>query len=401
MFSALPRDASRVMQNRTTNDDNTMNTTYYVGLDAHKDSVAIAYAIGACRSKAVYHGSCGGSLPAVENALRKLARKLGTPLRDLKVCYEAGPTGFVLARRLRQLGLECVVMAPTKTARKPNEKVKTDKLDAAKVARLFRNGDIVEVRVPPATDQAIRDVARARTDASDDLTRAKQRLKSFLLCNGHHYSGSATWGGPHMNYLRGLSLQDPAHQVVLEEYLLAIEQCRLRLDRLVAKMTELLADWEWKPVVGALMAFKGFKEVAAMTIVAELGDLRRFGNPRSLMAFLGLVPSEHSSGTRRFQGAITKCGNSHARWMLVESAQHYRRPPRVSPVLSKRQEGQAAEVRELAWRAQHRLHHRYKCLKARKLNENKAIIAMARELGAFIWELQNKTSIPMPPQAAA
>ncbi|WP_226895674.1 IS110 family transposase [Luteolibacter marinus] len=286
-----------------------MKTTYFIGLDAHKDSIAIAHALGGSRAQAVYHGTCGGSITAIEAALRKLAKKLGVAFRDLKVCYEAGPTGFVIARRLVRLGLDCVVMAPTKTTRKPNEKVKTDKRDAIKIAREFRNGDIVEVRVPPSADQAIRDVARARTDASDDLTRAKQRLKSFLLCNGHRYSGSATWSGPHMNYLRGLSLADPAQQVVLEEYLLAIEHCRLRLDRLVQKMIELLAAWEWKPVIDALMAFKGFKEVAAMTIVAELGDLRRFTNPRSLMSFLGLVPGEHSSGTKRHQGAITKCGN--------------------------------------------------------------------------------------------
>jgi len=374
-----------------------MKQTYYIGLDAHKESIAIAYAVGGNRANAIHHGSCAGSLISTERALRKLAARLGVKLRDIKVCYEAGPTGFVLARHLIRLGVECVVMAPTKTTRKPGEKVKTDKKDAMKIAREFRNGDIVAVRIPPSTDQAIRDVSRARTDASDDLTRAKQRLKSFLLCNGHRYQGSATWGTPHMNYLRNLSLADPAQQIVLEEYLLAIDHCRLRLDRLVEKMKELLGTWEWRPVVEALMAFRGFKEVAAMTLVAELGDLRRFASPRSLMAFLGLVPSEHSTGTRRYQGAITKCGNAHARWMLVESAQHYRRPPRVSPQLSERQRGQSATVRELAWRAQHRLHHRYKRLKARQVNENKAIIAMARELSAFLWELQNKTTISMPP----
>lgn len=378
-----------------------MKDTYYIGLDAHKESIAIAYALGGSRSKAVHHGGCGGSLPATEAALRKLAKKLKVGFKELKVCYEAGPTGFVLARRLIQLGLECVVMAPTKSTRKPGEKVKTDKKDAMKIAKEYRNGDIVEVRIPPSNDQAIRDVARARTDASDDLTRAKQRLKSFLLCNGHRYTGSATWGGPHMNYLRSLTLQNPAQQIVLEEYLLAIDHCLLRLNRLVDKMEELLADWEWKPAVDALMSFKGFKIVAAMTIVSEVGDLRRFDNPRSFMSFLGLVPSEHSTGTKRHQGAITKCGNSHARWMLVESAQHYRKPPKVSEQLSRRQQGQPAEVRDIAWRAQNRLHTKYKRLKARHLHENKAVIAMARELSSFIWELQNKTTITMPPKTNA
>lgn len=376
-----------------------MKKTYYIGLDAHKDSIAIAFALEGSREKAHYHGSCGGSILSAERALRKLASKLGVAFKELKVCYEAGPTGFVLARRLLQLGVECVVMAPTKTTRKSNEVIKTDPRDAAKIAKEFRNGDIVAVRIPPATDQAVRDVSRARTDAVDDLSRAKQRLKSFLLNNGHRYSGRSNWGDPHMRYLRNLSLDSAAAQVVLEEYLLAIDSGVHRVERLTDKMKELLHDWEWKPVVDALMAFKGFQEVAAMTIIAELGDLRRFDSPRPLMSFLGLVPSEHSSGTSRRQGAITKCGNSHARWMLVESTQHYRRPPKVGPQLSKRQEGQSRTVRELSWRAQSRLHARYRRLKARHLNENKTIVAMARELAAFIWELQNKCTLALPPKS--
>lgn len=374
-----------------------MKKTYYIGLDVHKDSIAIAYAVEAQREDALYYGPCGGSVLSAERALRKLAKKLEVDFKDLKVCYEAGPTGFVLARRLKKLGLEVLVMAPTKTTRKPGERIKTDKRDAIKIAREFRNGDVVEVRIPHATDQAVRDVSRARTDGVDDLSRAKQRLKSFLLNNGHRYSGRANWSEPHMRYLRHLSLDSPAQQVVLEEYLLAIDSCAHRVERLTDKMKEILDDWEWKSVVDALMAFKGFKEVAAMTVIGELGDLRRFKSPRQLMAFLGLVPGEHSSGPSRRQGAITKCGNSHARWMLVESAQHYRRPPKVSALLSKRQEGQPREVRELAWRAQHRLNSRYKRLKARNLNENKAVVAMARELSSFLWELQNKCSLPMPP----
>ena len=186
-----------------------MNNTYYIGLDVHKESIAIAYALGGSRKEATYHGSCGGSNLAAERALRTLAKKLEVRFKDLKVCYEAGPTGFVLARRLRQLGLECVLMSPSKTERKPNEKIKTDKRDAKKIAKLFRNGDITEVRVPPALDEAVRDVCRARTDASDDLSRAKQRLNSFLLRNGIRYSGKARWTPAHMRYLRELALPVP------------------------------------------------------------------------------------------------------------------------------------------------------------------------------------------------
>ena len=373
-----------------------MTNTYYIGLDVHKESIAIAHALGGSRKEAVYHGSCGGSNLTAERALRALAKKLEVGFKDLKVCYEAGPTGFVLARRLRKLGLECVLMSPSKTERKPNEKVKTDKRDAKNIAKLYRNGDITEVRVPPALDEAVRDVCRARTDASNDLSRAKQRLNSFLLRNGIRYSGKARWTPAHMRYLRELALPCPVQKIVLEEYIQAIDSNLERVERLADRMKQLLPDWEWKPVVEALMACKGFQEVAAMTIISELGDLRRFDHPRKLMAFLGLVPDEHSTGTKRRQGAITRCGNSHARWMLVECSQHYRKSPKVSAVLARRQEGQDKEVRELSWRMQNRLHKRYVKLRARGKRDNKVIVAIARELCGFIWELQNKLNLPIP-----
>lgn len=373
-----------------------MTNTYYIGLDVHKESIAIAIALGGSRKEAVYHGSCGGSNLAAERALRALAKKLGVKFKDLKVCYEAGPTGFVLARRLRQLGLECVLMSPSKTERKPNEKVKTDKRDAKNIAKLYRNGDITEVRVPPALDEAVRDVCRARTDASNDLSRAKQRLNSFLLRNGIRYSGKARWTPAHMRYLRELALPCAVQKIVLEEYIQAIDSSLERVERLADRMKLLLPDWEWKPVVEALMACRGFQEVAAMTIISELGDLRRFEHPRKLMAFLGLVPDEHTTGTKRRQGAITRCGNSHARWMLVECSQHYRKTPKVGAVLARRQEGQDKEVRELSWRMQNRLHTRYVKLRARGKRDNKVIVAIARELCGFIWELQNKLNLPIP-----
>lgn len=373
-----------------------MNKDYYIGLDAHKESTAIAWAVGGTREDATLHGECGGSNLAVERALRKLARKLKVALQDLHVCYEAGPTGFVLARRLVQLGVDCVVTAPTKTERKPGEKIKTDRLDAKKLARLFRNGDVTEVRVPPALDEAVRDVCRARTDASDDLSRSKKRLKSFLLRNGIRYKGKATWSAAHMRYLRHLTLPCEAQKIVLEEYLQAIDSGTERVDRLEARMKDLLPQWEWEPVVRALMACKGFQEVAAMTVISELGDLRRFDHPRKLSAFLGLVPSEESSGSKRRQGSITKCGNGHVRWMLVECAQHYRRGPKVGPALSRRQEGQPREVKELSWRMQHRLNSRYVKLKLRGKREAKCIVALARELACFLWELMNKCNLPIP-----
>lgn len=373
-----------------------MNRTYYIGLDVHKNTIAIAYTFEGSREDAIYHGTCGGSNLAAERALRSLAKKLGVKLQELKVCYEAGPTGFVLARRLNQLGVETILMSPSKTERKPNEKIKTDKRDAKKIAKMFRNGDITIVRIPPALDEAVRDLCRARTDASDDLSRAKQRLGSFLLRNGYRYEGKTKWTPAHMRYLRHLTLPDPTQSLVLEGYLQTIDRCLEHIQFFEEKMREVLTQWEWKPVVEALMACKGFKEVAAMTIVAELGDLRRFKNPRQLMAFLGLVPGEESSGGKRRQGSITKCGNGHARWMLCESAQAYRWKPKVSAALSKRQEGQPQEIKALSWRMQQRLSKRYSRLRVRGIRDAKCIVAIARELSAFIWELQVKLNLPMP-----
>jgi len=378
-----------------------MNKKYYIGLDVHKETVAIAYISSNSRSEATYHGTCGGSNPAVERALRKLAKQLKVKFQDLNICYEAGPTGFVLGRRLIQLGLDCVLCAPSKTERKPGDKIKTDKRDAQKLARSFKNGDLTTVRIPPQLDEAVRDVCRARTDAVDDLCRSKQRLGAFLLRHGFRYSESTRWSAAHMRYLRELTMPTDAQKVVLEAYIQAIDMSERRAVELKEKLIELLQDWEWKPVVAALMGCKGFQEIAATTIISELGDLRRFENPRKLMAFVGLVPSEHSSGGTRRQGSITKCGNSHARWMLVECAQHFRKAPKIGAALTTRQQGLSTEIKELSWRMQNRLHKRYVRLKARGKHENKCMVAIARELVAFIWELQNKANLTLPEPTVA
>lgn len=377
-----------------------MTKKYYIGLDVHKDSIAIAYTHEGSRQEAAFHRTCGGSNLAIERALRTLAKKLGVKLEDLNVCYEAGPTGFVLARRLRQLKVNCIVMSPSKTERKPNEKIKTDKRDAKKIAKLFRNGDLTEVRIPPALDEAVRDLCRARTDASDDLSRAKQRLGSFLLRNGYRYDEKTKWTPAHMRYPRHLTLPDPTQALVLEGYLQTIDGCLERVQSFEEKLKRVLADWEWRPIVDALMACKGFKEVAAMTVISEVGDLRRLKGPRQLMAFPGLVPGEESSGSKRRQGSITKCGNGHARWMLCESAQAYRREPKIGAQLSKRQDGQSHEVKALSWRMQKRLSKRYRHLRARGIRDSKCIVAIARELCAFIWELQTELNLPMPSRPA-
>lgn len=258
------------------------------------------------------------------------------------------------------------------------------------MARFLRAGELTAIHIPDAADEAIRDVCRARTDASEALSRAKQQLQMFLLRNGSRYTGKSCWSQAHMNYLRKLSLADPAQQIVLEEYITAVDAGVERVQRIEEHLKTLLPTWERRPYVEALMACRGFREVAAMTMVAELGDLTRFSHPRQLMAYLGLVPSEDSSGQRRRQGAITKTGNGHARWMLIECASHYSHNPKVTPRISARQKGQSQQVKTISWKAQNRLNFRYKCLSARRLHRNKVIVAMARELCGFLWELHHQ-----------
>ena len=271
--------------------------------------------------------------------------------------------------------------------KRAGDRIKTDKRDARKLARLLRAGELTPVYLPEPTDEAIRDLCRARTDAVDDRRRTRHRLKGFLLRHGYRYQGKSAWSAAHQRYLRELVLPHPAMKVILEEYLIAIEAAGERIERCEVAMRDLLETWRLEPAVQALMAMKGFQTVAAMILVSELGAIERFAHPRQVMAYLGLVPTENTSSEKRRQGAITKCGNAHARWLLIECAQHYVTPPKVSKELSRRQEGQPQAVRAISWRAQNRLHGRFARLTARRLQRNKALVAIARELCGFVWEL--------------
>ena len=358
----------------------------YIGLDAHKASILIALAF-AGRSDPESYGKASSDLDGFLKVLRRIMEKYHLNKKEVALCYEAGPTGFVLVRRLRGLGYDCEVAAPSLIPTRASDRVKTDRRDARKLAGLFRAGQLTFVHIPDASDEVIRDVCRARTDAVEVQTRSRQQLSAILLRNGYHYTGLSTWGEPHMRYLRELVLPDRAQKIVLEEYLQRVDSAVAQVARIEHQMEELLKDWPRRKFVEALQGFRGFQRVASMVVASELGDLSRFTHPRQLMAYLGLVPSEKSSGGKRRQGSITKSGNSHVRWMLVEVAHHYRLPPKVSKELSGRQEGLSRDVRAVSWRAQERLHRRFARLTLRGLHHNKVTVAIARELTAFIWEL--------------
>ena len=374
----------------------------YIGLDVHKASIVIAVALEG-RSDPELYGKASSDVNSFLKILHRVLEKYQLAKEDIALCYEAGPTGFVLVRRLRVLGYECEVVAPSLIPVRASDRVKTDRRDAGKLARLYRAGELTFVHVPDPTDEVIRDVGRARTDAVEVQTRTRQQLGALLLRNGYHYTGVSTWTEPHMRYLRELVLPDRAQKVVLEEYLQRIDDAVAQVTRIEHQMEELLKDWSRRDFVEALQGFRGFQLVASMVVTGELGDLLRFEHPRQLMAYLGLVPREQTSGDRRRQGAITKSGNSHVRWMLVEVAHHYRLPPKVSAPLSRRQEGLSRDVRTLSWRAQERLHRRFSRLTLRGVHHNKVVVAVARELCAFIWELARvvaRAKAERPPAAA-
>ena len=359
----------------------------YIGLDVHKEQTVIAIVESNRDAEPRQYGSIATAQHALERAMRRIAKQQKRELADLHVCYEASGCGFWIARRLLQMGVQCDVIAPSLIPTRSGDRVKTDKRDAAKLARSLRSNDLVAVNIPDSVDEAIRDLCRARTDAVDDLRRAKTRLLAMLRRLGYRYNGKTHWTQSHRNYLRDLKLPDAAHNRVLEDNITTIDFHEERIAKLENEMLQLLEDWQRKPLVKALMAFKGFKLVAAMVTVSEIGTFSRFEHPKKLMAFLGLVPSENSSGGSRRQGAISKCGNPHARWLLVEQATHYRVPPKVSAQLSERQRHTPRWIRELSWKTQTRLSHRFATLRKRQMHHNKIKVTIARELVGFLWEL--------------
>ena len=362
-------------------------TTAFVGLDSHAESIAIGVA-EAGRAVPRFVGTVGPRFAELSRALGKLGGAA-----DLLIVYEAGPCGFALARELGAAGYHCEVVAPSKVPRRPGERVKTDRRDALTLAGLARAGELTFITVPDERDEAMRDLSRARIDALRARLKARQQLKALLLRHGQRYSGKTSWKAAHERYLASMSFAHRAQDIAFVEYRQAVSESHARVERLSEALARELEHWRMRPLVEALMSLRGIDRVTGITLVAELGELKRFAHARQLMGYLGLVPSEHTSGDRRRLGAITKTGNSHARRVLIEAAWNYRFTPRITEALQKRQEQQPAPVRAIAWRAQLRLNHRYRTLSARKLQHNKICVAIARELAGFVWSIGQEVPI--------
>ena len=353
----------------------------YVALDTSKLRNAVAIAEAGRDGEIRYLGEIDNA-PA---ATAKLARRLAKKHAALTFAYEAGPTGYGLYRQIKSLGHDCIVVAPSLIPQKPGDRVKTNRRDALSLARQLRAGDLTAVWVPDPHHEAVRDLTRARGAAVRDQRAKRQQVSALLLRLGLHYPGKTTWGKAHMAWLAGQKLAHLEQRIALEEMLHAVRQAGDRIARLEQAIHAAVPDWSLAPSATALMALRGIEFIAATTLLAEIGDLTRFRTPRELMAWLGMVPSEHSTGERIRRGAITKTGNRRARSVLVECAWSYRHPPRVSRDKLARLEAAPPAVRDIAWKAQSRLTARYRALRRAGKLDVVAVTAVARELAAFIW----------------
>src|ERR671930_1257998 len=374
---------------RTRRSAMSQSRTLYIGMDVHKDSIAIAYIAQEHHAEVVFLGTIGTRQCDIDQLIRKMQSKS----KHLIFVYEAGPCGYWLYRYLSKKGHVCWVVAPSLIPQKPGDRVKTNRRDAIKLARLMRSGDLTPVYVPTVEDEAIRDLCRAREDALRDLKDAQLRLKAFLLRHDIRYTGQATWNPAHLRWLSEVVCPTPAQQIVFQEYVRAVNEQTERLARLEQELQDQVKSWRLNPVVEALQALRGVQFTVAVTTVAELGDLTRFENPRQLMKYLGLIPSEYSTGERRRQGAITKTGNTHARRALVEGAWAYRYPAKVSRHLQLRLEKLPTVIQAISWKAQVRLCKRYRQLNARGKHAKQIVVAIARELVAFMWAIAQQVPV--------
>jgi transposase len=360
-----------------------MQNVAYVGLDVHKETISVTVAEDG-RDGAVRFI---GTIPNKAADVSKLLRRLAEDYQRLEFCYEAGCCGYGIYRQIVELGQGCMVVAPSMIPRKPGDRIKTDRRDAAKLAVQHRSGDLTAVWVPDEVHEAMRDVARARIDAVMHLIRARQQLLAFLLRHGRTYPAGKHWTLKHRKWLAGQTFTQPAHQMVFQDYVEAVTTCQDRRNQLERQIAAVLPGWSLAPLVDALRALRGLDLISVVTFVAAIGDLNRFETPRQLMAYLGLVPSEQSSGERIRRGGITKTGNREARRMLVEAAWCYRYPARIAQNKSDIVVRQPKSVRDIAWKAQTRLCQRYRRLCALGKKPTVAVTAIARELSGFIWAI--------------
>ena len=354
----------------------------YVGLDVHKETIAVAVA-----DNTVEQPSFLGEIPNTAEAIRKLAKKLSADGDGIGFCYEAGPCGYGIYRQLTALGHDCTVVAPSLIPKKAGDRVKTDRKDCVSLARQHRAGQHTAVWVPDQEQEAMRDLTRAREDMKALERHSRQRLGAFLLRHNRIYPGKSRWTPAHCRWLELQKFESPVQQIVFQEYVETVKDCEKRVSGLKHEMEKALEGWSLAAVAKALMAMRGFQLVAAMTFIAELGDLTRFESPRQLMAYLGLVPSEHSTGGKVHRGRITKTGNGHARRILIECAWSYRFPARKTAQIQRRAEKTSENVQAIAWRAQKRLCKRYRHLLRRNKLKVQVTTAIARELSGFLWAI--------------
>ena len=375
----MKKQVSEAGQNFET-DHSTQPKLYagYVGLDVHKDTIAVAIAYAGREAPESW-----GTIPNTKKAITKLVDRLYAEKKAILLCYEAGPCGYTLYQNLTAMGMDCQVVAPPR-----NEKIKTDRRDALRLARLLRAGELVEVWVPNQEQEAVRDLCRCRADFKAQQQKLRQQLNAFVLRHGHHWpTNRKRWTQKHLEWLESLEFPYKYQAGVRDEYIAAVRMSSTRMVDLDQKLDQTLQDWSWAPLANSLMALRGFDRLSAVTLLSELGDISRFGSPNQLMGYLGLVPCVYSSGAHRRTGGVTQAGNRHARQVLVESAWCYRFPARQTAYMNRKAEDASAYAQAVAWKAQKRLCGRYRKLIKEGKNQKVVCVAIARELVGFVWDI--------------